>query len=173
MIQKKHRLIIIVLIIYFAFFIAIPNVMAEEPVISVTVTDTPSTSGNPSDPGTPSGNGTGNSCETATVAGYRGYCGISLSTSFTSTVHMNLYDDKGHFIGTPISDSFKSYYAKAGTFIGIDIYEEYKKTVTATINPGCYNVTLTCTKTVEGTYYQCCLKPNSLYNLPSRRIQYM
>lgn len=161
MIKKKHCLIIIVLIIYFAFFIAIPNVMAEEnAVFDVTVADAPPTSGNPSNPGTPSGNGTGNSCETATVAGYRGYCGISLSTSFTSTVYMNLYDDKGRFIGTPVSDSFKSYQAKAGTFIGIDIYEEYKKTVTATINPGCYNVVLTCTKTIEGEYYQCCKEPN-------------
>lgn len=101
----------------------------------------PGTSGGPS--GT--GNGNGGTCESATVAKTESGCGISISTSYRSIVELNVYDENGELIGDVLSQGFKTKKFTAGRFAGIDFYEEYRKTVTASINPYCISVTLECT----------------------------
>ena len=95
----------------------------------------------------PIGGGGEKKCDDFNSAGSSSSCGIVTWGEYEFNLKWDFYDENGNLI----DGSIKNHKFTAGRFIGLDIYEEYKITMHAEINPSCYNITLTCVKTVETT----------------------
>ena len=138
---KKRKLVIIVLLLMIATTYNVKYVQAGGGFFDGDGGDTT----NPSNP-----YGEGNECKNMTTTHKILGCGIGTSINYESSVYIDIYDTDETYLGTPISTSFLNKTFKAGMFVGINVYEKYKKIGKVTINPFCIQVTVTCTKVIPG-----------------------
>ena len=82
---------------------------------------------------------------TATTAGTYAYCqNNGTDIEITNTVAAEVYATEGNSIGSALTTIDSNYYYYAGRFIGLDIYEKYKKKITVKVYSGWATTTLKC-----------------------------
>ena len=141
--MKKRLLIVLLIMLTLSFDIIKAN--ADGAISDVSSGDAP-----PSDQTTPdtgTGGGNGNKCDIK-AAGIKTDCGINATHNYRSAVYIDIYNTEGKYIGNGLEISEIDF--EAGRFVGVDAFESYINRRTVTINPSCFQVTVTCEKKSPG-----------------------
>ena len=130
MIKRKYLIILIIILLSLNI-----KTVAAEPDMQ--------TSGDGSAPGIWSGSSSGDSSGGGKPsAGTTCSCNPSYSWTVKSSLNADVYDEYGQKIGNAIRGIDKIF--TAGRFIGLDVYEEYTKTINVNVAPTCCSSTITC-----------------------------